>query len=81
MRISKDAPAAVRIAKLGEDAVGSLLKQEVNLWDKFNMSHIDLALEPEKRTGVKRTVNRSNAQRAAANRGEHDLTLLSRGAT
>jgi hypothetical protein len=43
MRISKDAPAAVRIAKPGEDAVGSLLKQEVNLWDKFNMSRDDLA--------------------------------------
>jgi hypothetical protein len=43
IRISKDAPAAVRIAKPGEDAVGSLFKQEVNLWDKFNMSRDDLA--------------------------------------
>jgi hypothetical protein len=43
MRISKDAPAAVRITKPGEDAVGSLLKQEVNLWDKFNMSRDDFA--------------------------------------
>jgi hypothetical protein len=29
-RISKDAPAAVRIARPGEDGVGSPLKQEVN---------------------------------------------------
>ena len=43
MRISKDAPAAVQVAKPGEEVVGTLLKQEVNVWDKFNMSRDDLA--------------------------------------
>lgn len=43
MRISKDASLAVRVAKPGEEVVGTLLKQEVNVWDKFNMTRNDLA--------------------------------------
>jgi hypothetical protein len=43
MRISKDAPIAVRVAKPGEEVVGMLVKQEINLWDVFNMSRDDLA--------------------------------------
>jgi hypothetical protein len=43
MRISKDATIAVRVAKPGEEVVGTLVKQEVNLWDVFTMSRDDLA--------------------------------------
>jgi hypothetical protein len=42
-RIVKDAPIAVRIAQPGEEVVGTLLKQEINLWDTFNLSRDDLA--------------------------------------
>lgn len=43
MRITKDAPSAIRIAKPGEEVVGTLIKQEVNLWDVFTLSRDDLA--------------------------------------
>jgi hypothetical protein len=43
MRISKDATLAVRVAKPGEPVVGTLLKQEVNVWDKFNLNLSQLA--------------------------------------
>jgi hypothetical protein len=39
MRISKDAPMAVRVVKPGEDTevVGTLIKQEINVWDVYNL--------------------------------------------
>jgi len=43
MRLTKDAPIAVRVAKAGEEVVGTLVKQEINLWDVFTMSRDDLA--------------------------------------
>ena len=43
LRIKKDAPLAVRVAKEGEDVVGTLIKQEVNIWDKYNMGRDDVA--------------------------------------
>jgi hypothetical protein len=43
MRITKDAPIAVRVARPGEEIVGTLLKQEINPWDVFTLSRDDLA--------------------------------------
>jgi len=43
LRIKKDAELAVRVAKNGEPAIGTLIKQEVNIWDKYNMGRDDLA--------------------------------------
>ena len=43
LRIKKDAELAIRVAKDGEPVVGTLIKQEVNIWDKFNMGRDDLA--------------------------------------
>lgn len=43
MRISKDAPIAVRVAKPGEDVVGTVIKQQIDPWDVFTMSRDDLA--------------------------------------
>ena len=43
MRISKDAPIAVRIAKPGEAVNGTVIKQQVDPWDVFTMSRDDLA--------------------------------------
>ena len=43
LRISKDAEMAVNVAKDSEQAVGTLIKQEVNIWDKYNMGRDDLA--------------------------------------
>lgn len=43
LRIKKDADIAVRVAKDGEPAVGTLVKQEVNIWDKYNLGRDDLA--------------------------------------
>lgn len=43
MRISKDAPIAVRVAQPGEEVFGTLIKKEVNLWDVFTLSRDDLA--------------------------------------
>lgn len=43
VRISKDAQLAVRVAGPGEPVVGTLMKQEVNLWDTFNLNLTDLA--------------------------------------
>ena len=42
-RISKNANATIRIAKPGEDVVGTLIKQEVNLWDVFTLNLTDLS--------------------------------------
>lgn len=42
-RIKKDADIAVRVAKDGEPATGTLIKQEVNIWDKYNLGRDDLA--------------------------------------
>ncbi|MEW6664976.1 MAG: DUF3644 domain-containing protein [Thermodesulfobacteriota bacterium] len=43
LRIKKDADLAVRVAKNGEPVVGTLVKQEVNIWDKYNLGRDDLA--------------------------------------
>jgi len=42
-RIKKDADIAVRIAKDDEPVTGTVIKQEVNIWDKFNLGRNDLA--------------------------------------
>lgn len=43
LRIKRDAELALRIVKDGEPAVGTLVKQEINIWDKYNMGRDDLA--------------------------------------
>jgi hypothetical protein len=43
MRISKQGTIPVRIAQPGEVAEGVVIKQEVNVFDKFNLSRDDLA--------------------------------------
>ncbi len=43
LKIVKNASVAVRIAADGEAVVGTIIKQEVNVWDKFNLSLSDLA--------------------------------------
>lgn len=43
LRIKKDADIAVRVAKAGEPVTGTLIKQQVNVWDVFNLSRDDLA--------------------------------------
>ena len=43
LRIRKDSDMAVRVAKPGEPVVGTVIKQEVNIWDKYNMGRDDLA--------------------------------------
>jgi hypothetical protein len=43
LRIKKYADLAFRVAKDGEPAVGTLVKQEVNIWDKYNLGRDDLA--------------------------------------
>ncbi|WP_298622950.1 DUF3644 domain-containing protein [uncultured Zoogloea sp.] len=43
MRISKDAPIAVRIAKPGEEVAGTVIKQQIDPWDVYTMSRDDLA--------------------------------------
>jgi Domain of unknown function (DUF3644) len=43
MRISKDAPVAVRIAKPGEVISGTIVKQQIDPWDVYTMSRDDLA--------------------------------------
>jgi hypothetical protein len=47
MRISKDAPIAVRIAKPGEPVEGTLLKQEIDPWSVFTMSRDEVAVKLE----------------------------------
>jgi hypothetical protein len=42
-RIQKDAQFALRIAKEGEPVVGTLIKQEINILDKYNLGRDDLA--------------------------------------
>ena len=43
LRIKKDAKLAVRIAGVDELPVGTVIKQEINIWDKYNMGRDDLA--------------------------------------
>ena len=43
LRIRKDAELAVRVAKSDEPSVGTLIKQEINIWDKYNLGRDDLA--------------------------------------
>lgn len=43
LRIAKNADLSVRIVKEDETADGLLIKQEVNIWDKFNLGRDDLA--------------------------------------
>ena len=42
LRIKKDADIAVRVAKDGETVTGTLIKQDVNIWDKYNLGRDDL---------------------------------------
>ncbi len=42
-RFKKDAKIAFRVAKDGEPATGTLIKQEINIWDKYNLGRDDLA--------------------------------------
>jgi hypothetical protein len=43
LRIKKDADLAVRIAKDGEPVVGTVIKQDVDIWNKYNLGRDDLA--------------------------------------
>jgi hypothetical protein len=43
LRIKKDADLAVHVATAGEPVVGTVIKQEVNIWDKFNLGRDDVA--------------------------------------
>ena len=43
VRITKDAELAVRVGKPDEQSDGFLIKQEINIWDKYNMGRDDLA--------------------------------------
>ena len=43
LRIKKDAKLAVRVAKADEPSDGTLIKQEINIWDKYNLGRDDLA--------------------------------------
>jgi hypothetical protein len=43
LRIKKEADTAVRVATNGEPGNGILIKQEINIWDKFNLGRDDLA--------------------------------------
>ena len=43
LRIKKDADIAVHVAKDGEPVIGTVIKQEVNIWDKYNLGRDDLA--------------------------------------
>lgn len=43
LRIKKDADIAFRIAKDNERVVGTLIKQEINIWDKYNLGRDDIA--------------------------------------
>ncbi len=45
MKISKQGAIPVRIAQAGEAVEGIVVKQEVNLFDKFNLGRDDLALK------------------------------------
>lgn len=53
-KISKHAQASLRIAGQGEEPIGTLVKQEVNVWDVFTMSLDDLK--------TKLVINRSQTQ-------------------
>ena len=43
LRLRKDAEMPVRFAEPGETPVGTVIKQEINVWDKFNLGRNDLA--------------------------------------
>ena len=43
LRIKKDAAMGVRIANDGEPVSGFLVKQEINIWDKYNLGRDDIA--------------------------------------
>ena len=43
LTIRKDGAVPVRIVKEPDQAVGTILKHEVNIWDKYNMGRDDLA--------------------------------------
>ncbi|MBF0521099.1 MAG: hypothetical protein HQK92_15425 [Nitrospirae bacterium] len=47
IRIKKTADFAVCVAKDGEPIIGTVIKQEVNIWDKYNLSRNDLAKKLE----------------------------------
>jgi hypothetical protein len=44
-KISKNAPVGIRVAKPGEEIVGTLIKQEVDLWDVFTLSLTDIKIK------------------------------------
>jgi hypothetical protein len=46
-KISKNATASVRIAAAGEEPIGTLVKQEIDVWDVFTLSLDDLAKKLE----------------------------------
>ena len=41
--VKKDAAAGVRVVSEGEPVEGTLIKQEINIWDKYSMGRDDLA--------------------------------------
>ena len=43
VRIENDADLAMRLPKPGEVSTGVLFKQEINIWDKYNLGRDDLA--------------------------------------
>lgn len=43
LRIKKDADVAVRVARDGEPVEGTVIKQEINIWDKYNLGRDDIA--------------------------------------
>ncbi len=43
LRITREGELPVRIAQPGEEPVGTLIKQEINIWDKFTLGLSDLA--------------------------------------
>lgn len=43
LRIKKGADLAVRVARPGEPVEGTLVKQEINIWDKYNLGRDDIA--------------------------------------
>lgn len=45
MKISKDAPVVVRVAKPGEEVSGTVVKQHIDPWDVYTLSRDDLAIK------------------------------------
>ena len=43
LSIKKDADVAVRVAKPGEPVEGTVVRHEINIWDKYNLGRDDIA--------------------------------------